>query len=195
MKDGDPVFEKTKKSPTSKKHTKKSNLSWALWMLPVSFALSFCFNGFAEYSLQGVGLVVAFFILGLVVLLGIVFDILGVATTSATDRPLHAMAARRVNGAKEAIWLLQNTEKVASFCNDVVGDIASIISGVTAAVIITRLPFQNFWFSLTITALVAGFTVSGKALGKGVAVTYSNNIVFAAGKTIYFFKYLFKRKK
>lgn len=195
MKDGDPLSEKTKKSLSSKKHAKKSNVSWALWMLPVSFVLSFGFNGLAEYTLQGVGLIVAFCVLGLVVLLGIVFDILGVATTSASDRPLHAMAARRVRGAKEAIWLLQNTEKVASFCNDVVGDIASIISGVTAAVIITRLPLQNFWLSLTITALVAALTVSGKAFGKGAAVAYSNNIVFAAGKTIYFFKYLFKRKK
>ncbi len=195
MKNGDPLSEKSKKLSSAKKNVKKSSLSWALWMLPVSFALSFCFNGFAEYTLQGVGLVVAFFVLGFVVLLGIMFDILGVATTSASDRPLHAMAARRVRGAKEAIWLLQNTEKVASFCNDVVGDIASIISGVTAAVIITRLPLQNFWLSLSITALVAAVTVSGKAFGNGFAVTYSNNIVFAAGKTMYFFKYLFRRKK
>ena len=59
--------------------------------------------------------------------------------------------------------------------------------------IISSVMFGVSWGGAT--ALVAAFTVSGKALGKGFAVTYSNNIVFAAGKIIYFFKYLFKRKK
>lgn len=195
MKEGEPILEKTKKASAQKKPAKKSNARWALIMLVSSFFLSFAFNGMAEFALQGVGLIVAFCILGAFILLGIVFDILGVAATSATDRPLHAMAARRVHGAKEAIWLLQNTEKVASFCNDVVGDIAGIISGATAAVIITRLPIQNFWLSLSITALVAGVTVGGKAFGKGIAITYSNHIVFGVGKIIYFFRHIFRRKK
>ncbi len=197
MKEGESAAERSTKGAsqkTAQKSAKKSNLRWALIMLIGSFALSFVFNGLADYALQGVGLVLAFCILGAFILLGIVFDILGVAATSASDRPLHAMAARRVRGAKEAIWLLQNTEKVASFCNDVVGDIAGIISGATAAIIVSRLPLQNFWLSLLITALVAGLTVGGKALGKGIAIQYSNNIVFSVGKVMYFFKQLFRRK-
>ena len=161
----------------------------------LSFILSFVFNALSDLVLQGVGLVIAFFVLAAFVFLGIVFDILGVATTSASVSPLHAMAAHKVKGAKEAIWLLQNTEKVSSFCNDVIGDIAGIISGATAAVIIAKLPFQNILLSLGITALVAGFTVGGKAFGKSFAISHSNSIVFGVGKVLYFLKHLFSKKK
>ena len=37
------------------------------------------------------------------------------------------MAAHKEAGAIEALRLIRNAEKVASFCNDVVGDISSIV--------------------------------------------------------------------
>lgn len=185
MKENESGIEK-QKPPQKSAH--KVNFRWALFMLLGSFCISFAFSGLSDYALSSVNLIAAFCILGAFILLGILFDILGVATTSASERPLHAMAARKVPGSKEAIWLLHNAEKVASFCNDVVGDIAGIISGATAAVIIARLPFVNIWISLTITSLVAGITVGGKALGKGMAINYSNQIVFAAGRFLHFFK-------
>jgi len=198
LREGDPVSTGNTKpahqGKQSGKNGKKSNLRWAITILFLSFVLSFFFNGLSDYALRGVNLVVAFCVLGAFILLGIVFDILGVATTSATASPFHAMAARRVRGAKEAIWLLQNTDKVSSFCNDVIGDIAGIISGATAAVIITKLPLQNIWFSLVITSLVAGLTVGGKAFGKSFAINYSNSIVFGVGRILYFFKHLFSKK-
>ena len=199
MKEGDPVPKINAKPPQkgkqSVKNEKKSNFRWAITILFLSFVLSFFFNALSDHVLRGVGLIVAFCVLGAFILLGIIFDILGVAATSATPSPFHAMAARRVSGAKEAIWLLQNTEKVSSFCNDVIGDIAGIISGATAAVIIAKLPFQSLWLSLVITALVAGLTVGGKAFGKSFAINHSNAIVFGVGKVLFFFKHLFSKKK
>ena len=146
----------------------------------------------SDYALAGVGYVIAFIILGAFILLGILFDILGVAATAASETPFHAMAARRVPGAKQAIWLTRNAEKVGSFCNDVVGDISGIISGSTAAVIISRLQedlqIENVIMPLVITGLVAGLTVGGKALGKGVAIRHCNDIVFTVGRFLHLFK-------
>ncbi len=195
MREGDPVSSGSAKKQKPVKNEKKSNLRWTVTVLFLSFVLSLVFNALSDLLLQGVGLIIAFCVLAAFILFGIIFDILGVATTSASPSPFHAMAAHRVKGAKEAIWLLQNTEKVSSFCNDVIGDIAGIISGATAAVIIAKLPFQNIWLSLVITALVAGFTVGGKAFGKSFAINYSNSIVFCVGKILYFFKHIFSKKK
>ena len=63
----------------------------------------------------------AFVVLACFILLGIVFDIIGVAVTAADERPFHSMAAHRTPGAREALGLIRKANKVSSFCNDVVG--------------------------------------------------------------------------
>src|SRR5699024_11313379 len=77
-------------------------------------------------------LIIVFFI----VLIGIVFDMLGIASTAAKEAPLHAMAAEKVKGAKEAVNIYKNADKFASFCNDVIGDISGIISGSALTIVI-----------------------------------------------------------
>ena len=117
------------------------------------------------------------------------FDIIGVASTVATEKRFHSMAARRVNGAKQAIWIVRNAEKVGSFCNDVVGDISGIISGATSAVIITRLTqdgtdVRSVILSLIITGCVSSLTIGGKAIGKTFAISHSEDIVFLTGRVL-----------
>ena len=138
------------------------------------------------------GMVTAFIILFAIILIGIVFDIVGVAVTSADERPFHSMAARKVPGAREAIRLLRNAERVSSICNDVVGDICGVISGSASATIAAQI-LNNFEFSwprvvgLMMSALVAGFTVGGKAIGKTFAINSSTTIVHGVGKFLCFF--------
>lgn len=107
------------------------------------------------------------------------------------------MAARKVNGAKEGIWLLKNAEKVASICNDVVGDICGIISGSTGAaisvMIITTTACSPIFTPLIITGVIASLTIGGKAFGKTIAMNKSKSVVFFAAKSIHFFKKLFGR--
>ena len=133
MKDDEPLplseSKPKRKSRNGTKHNKRVNLRWAVIMLGWSFVLSVLFTVISDTALKGVGYIAAFLILGAFILVGIIFDILGVAATSASEKPFHAMASRRVNGSKEALWLIRNAEKVSSFCNDVVGDISGIISG------------------------------------------------------------------
>ena len=131
------------------------------------------------------------------------FDIIGVAVTSAEEKPFHSMAARKVPGAQDAIRLLRNAERVSSICNDVVGDICGVVSGSASATIAVQV-LNNFDFSipqlvtLLMSALVAGLTVAGKAIGKTVAIKSSTKIVATVGRVIYRFRnipLLFKKKK
>ena len=74
------------------------------------------------------------------------------------------------------MWLISNTEKVSSVCNDVIGDIAGVVLGATGAAIAAQLFSESasgFWLSLTLTSLIAAVTVGGKALGKQYAVRYN----------------------
>ena len=134
-------------------------------------------------------MLVAFIILLAIVLIGILFDIIGVAVTSADEKPFHSMAARKVSGAQEAIRLLRNAERVSSICNDVVGDICGVVSGSASATIAAQI-LNNFEFTwsqlipLMMSALVAGLTVGGKAIGKTVAMNSCTQIVHGVGKLI-----------
>ena len=98
------------------------------------------------------------------------------------------MAAHRVKGAKEALNLIRNAEKVASFCNDVVGDICGIVSGSTATVIVVLLQQSFGWRSIVVstvvTALISGLTIGGKAIGKKIAMKKSKDVIYLTAKVL-----------
>ena len=146
---------------------------------------------------------VAFLILLAIVMLGIVFDIIGMAVASADEKPFHSMATRKVPGSLEAIRLLRNAERVSSICNDVVGDICGVVSGSASATIAVQV-LQNFdstWeeiIPLVMSAVVAGLTVGGKAIGKTFAINSCTQIVHGVGKLIYFLRHIpeiFRKEK
>ena len=112
---------KTEKTP--------SHARWVIRVFLIAVALSAAMSLCSGALLEDAGYVVATLILLLFIALGILFDIIGVAVTAANPKPFNSMAAHRVKGAKEALYLIRNAEKVASFCNDVVGDICGIVSG------------------------------------------------------------------
>ena len=129
---------------------------------------------------------VAITVLLVFIALGIIFDMIGVAVTAADPKPFHSMAAHKEKGGREAIRLLQNAEKVSSICNDVVGDICGIVSGTTAAVIVAALlrdfSTTNVLISIGVTALISGFTIGGKALGKKVAIKDCTAVVYRVAR-------------
>ncbi len=193
MKESDNTSSETPKPQQKRvKNTKNSSVRWAITMLIWSFLISVVFNGISETALNEVHLWAAFLILGVIILINIVFDIFGISAASASEKPFHSMSSRRVHGAKEALWLVRNAEKVSSFCNDVVGDICGIVSGSTAAIISASLSFESklisVAFPVIITGIVAGITVGGKAFGKGFAISHSRDIVFFMARIIGFFK-------
>ena len=112
----------------------------------------------------------------------------GIAVATSDEAQFHSMVTKRVKGAKMALKLKKNADKVSSFCNDVVGDICGIVSGSTGAVIAIKI-VENYSFnSLIITLIVMGIisalTIGGKALEKGYAMKKSNKILFNFSKIL-----------
>ncbi len=184
--------------PRSKKKKKKnSNIRWIITIFFVTIIISSTISFLSSSVLEQAGLVEAFLVLLVIVLLGIVFDIIGVAVMSADEKPFHSMAAKKVPGAAEALKLLRNAEKVSSFCNDVVGDICGVVSGSASAVIAVKALSQlnsDTAAQLIMSSLVAAVTIAGKACGKNVAMGQSTRIVNLVSKPIYYIKSLFRRK-
>ncbi len=143
----------------------------------------------SESILREVHIFVAFMILSLIIFIGILFDLIGIAVASAREKPFHAMAAKKVKGAKIAIRLIKNAGPVANFCNDVIGDICGIVSGAAGAIIIIQLSkTQNInvpLFSILLSAFVASITVGGKAIAKEIALAKSKEIVYQVAKILY----------
>ncbi len=182
--------------------TKKERLRTIRWVVTVFFTtlvVSGLIGLVSDEVMASSSLPVAFGILLFIVLLGIVFDIIGMAVASADEKPFHSMAARKVPGAQEAIRLLRNAERVSSICNDVVGDICGVVSGsasaTIAALILTHV--DTAWprgVSLVMSSLVAGLTVGGKAIGKTFAVSSCTQIVHMVGRILSAWNRLKKKK-
>ena len=175
---------KPKKADKTPSHTR-----WVIRVFLIAVSLSAAMSLCSGAVLEDAGYLVATLILLLFILLGILFDIIGVAVTAANPKPFNSMAAHRVKGAKEALNLIRNAEKVASFCNDVVGDICGIVSGSTAAVIVAALQrdfnTKNVLISIGVTALISGLTIGGKALFKKVAINDSTAVVYRVARIMH----------
>ena len=185
----------SKKKPPKKGKQGKSSSRWAVQVFFIAVTLSAALSFASDQALDGAGLAVAFAVLLAFILLGIVFDIIGVAVTAADEKPFHSMAARKTPGAREALNLIRKADKVSSFCNDVVGDICGIISGSTGAVIVVQIQtafgMPGMVISLAVTALTSGLTIGGKALGKSFAIAKSTAVLQLVGRLLH----LFSRKK
>ena len=165
----------------------KSGLKWFITVLITTFILSMTFSFISTNALTKLPLIPAILILVLVVLLGIIFDIIGVAVTVANEEEFHAKATKKVKGSKQSIKLIKNASKVANFCADVIGDICGVLSGAISALIAIKITESfNLTFNIQfiISALVAAITVGGKAIGKEIANKESTPIVHMVGKIL-----------
>lgn len=177
----------------------KVNVKWLVRIILISFSVSVVFTFASSEILESAGYVTAFIVLAMFIAIGIIFDIIGVAVTTATPAPFHSMASHKETGAAEALRLIKSAEKVASICNDVVGDISGIVSGSTAAVISENLmrdfSTRNVLIQLAVSGVVAALTIGGKALGKTFAMNSGTTIVLYVGKIMSVKTRLFGKKR
>lgn len=178
-----------------KLNKKKDN--WVLKITIITFFLALFLGFFSDVLSKNLNVYLSFLVLVVIILIGVLFDIIGIAIAAADEKPLHAMSSRKIKGAKQAIVLLKNAEKTTNFCNDVVGDIAGIISGATSATIGAYIvviisgkmdalnnPVAIIFLLAIVSAFVAALTVGGKAYGKKIAILKANDIVFFVGRVI-----------
>ena len=180
------LVEETRKKEKIKKE--KVNIKWIVTIIVVSFVISFCLSFVANTTIPHLSLVFGIIITLIFILIGILFDIIGVAVTSADEAVFHSMNSRKVKGANVAVKFKKNAEKVSSFCCDVIGDICGVISGAAgttiAAILITKYNFNILIVGLLVTAVISSLTIGGKAIGKSFAINKSDIILYEFAKFV-----------
>ena len=169
----------------------KYNMKWVLFITFWTFVLAIGISVVAENLVQNLDVLFAFIILLIIIFIGILFDVIGIAVTAASEKPFHAMAANKIDEARIAIKLVRNSSQVSNFCNDVIGDISGIISGAVATSIIFRLILivgiaDGTILTILLTAFTASLTVGGKGVGKSIAEYHHEQIIFQVAKVVNF---------
>ena len=171
---------------------KDSKIKWLLTVCIMSFVLSILMSLTSESLIPKINVVFGIIIILLFIFISIIFDMIGVAITAAEEKPFHSMASKKVKGSHHSVKLLKNSDKLASICNDVVGDVCGVVSGsagvLVANTIANSLNFNTSISVLVITALIASITITGKAFGKSIAIKNSEKITFRVGKFLNIFK-------
>lgn len=187
----------------------KKSLNYSMLIALVTLFLAAVFSVISTMMLSGVHWGIGMIIVFLIVFLGVFSDTVGVAAAAAREKPFHAMAAERLPGAKQAVQITRNADRFANFTNDVIGDIAGVISGTASAYVVLHMAMQlgyeegstvQFILSVLFTSVVAALTVGGKSVGKTLAMQYSTEIIFHVGRLFYFLEVklkvtIFKDKK
>ena len=170
----------------------KNKSKWILTVFVLSFILSVIFSGLSTAMTNNFHTIVLVGVILLVIAIGIIFDMIGVAVLTCKESNLHAMASKKMKGAKQAIALIKNSTKVSSVCNDVIGDICGIVSGSLGAAltldIVGVIDVSSVIVTMIITALISSLTVGFKAIFKDVAEKNSDAIVYTSGKILAIFK-------
>lgn len=169
----------------------KSNYRWAFIVTLIAFVLSLMMSLAVTIAFDNVTLAVSIIVTFLFILLGILFDIIGVAVTSGDAVAFHSMSARKVRGGRIGVILMKNASKVSSICCDVVGDICGIISGAAGvtivALLVNKTNINPLLISLIVTSLISSLTIGGKALGKNLAINKSTEVVTFVAKALSIF--------
>lgn len=175
---------------------KKNNL-WILKIVMITFVLAIFMSVITDQALKNTGIALASILLVIIIFIGVFFDTIGISVAAARIEPFNSMAAQKKKAAMHSIYLIKNASMVANFCNDVVGDIAGIVSGAAGAIIIMKIMAYNLPFidksiiTVLLTATIASLTVGGKAVGKIVGMHHSQFVVEKAGKLIYYIDVVF----
>lgn len=167
---------------------KNNRYRWVLFVTFLSFIITIVFSVLSDFILSKTGLVIGIIIILTFILLGVLFDMIGVAVASATDRSFHAMASKKVKSTGTAKNLIKNSSKVSSICNDVIGDVCNIMSG-TATVVVSNNISTNYDLNhtivlLIITSIVASLTIGLKAWGKDIALKQKDIIIMKTAKVL-----------
>ncbi len=167
-------------------------IKWLLTVGIVSFILSIVMSITSEGIIPRVNMIVGILIILLFIFISVLFDMIGVAITAQDETPFHSMASKKIKGSAHSVKLLKNSDKLASICNDVIGDVCGVVSG-SAGVLVASSISDYFVINksivvLVVTALIASITITGKAYGKTIAINNSKSITEKVGKVLHKFQ-------
>ncbi len=189
-------MEKKKKVKTQALEFKRYR--WAIKMFVVSICLSSLFSLLSQSVLSTLGASITGALILIFIFISVIFDMIGIAVTSCDEEFFLKKIEENAPGSQIGLKLCHHSEKVCSFCADVVGDICGILSGAGGACVIMNIS-QHFTsqnsvilISTLVSSLIAGLTIFFKAIMKGRAIKHANQIILKIGKM---FEKLFIVKK
>ena len=195
MEDSENIKKNKAKKVNQKDGVFKEYFRWPLIVLVTSLLLSFSFGFISELALSDANIFIAILVIVVFMFISVITDIIGVAVTAADVSPFRSMSAKKIRGAKEAIILIENADKVASIIADILGDICSILSGAAGAVVTAFLigsktdVIQTIVIASSVSATIAGIIIFGKAMGKRMALDGCDKIVLFLGKIVNVFTF------
>ncbi len=179
------------------------NLKGSFLIALFTFFIAILVTLSSQTRIEFIALEPSILILLVIILIGIISDMVGVAAAVADEKTFNSMAARKIYGAKMGLFLVKHADRVSSLMCDIIGDICGTVSGATGAVIVLRIVSQ--WggsetiVSLIVIGLIAALTVGGKAFFKTYGLRKADQIIFFVGKLLSGFSllkyYFFQRKR
>lgn len=161
---------------------------WAIKIFVLAICLSSLFSLLSQTILSSMGVVMAVVTIVFFIFISVVFDMVGTAITCAEE--CYFLEHSGEKGATVALAMKRNSEKVCSFCNDVIGDICGILSGASGACVILGLTktltngLLIVLVSSLVSALIAGLTIFSKALMKSYAINNANKFILKIGRML-----------
>lgn len=153
-----------------------------------SFFLAVIFTFLSETITSRVNsIILSTVFLIVIIIINALADLLGTSVTAASHTPFNAKSSKKVRGAPQGLKLVRNADKVANIANDVVGDITTTVGGALGISIVIQIMnlgpgISQFWLNVLITSLIASVIVSTKAIGKKIALSHPDDVIFVAGK-------------
>ena len=184
-------------NPRKKKNQSKfaKYFKWPLIVLVLSFCLSMAFGILSEVALNEASIIISIIVIIVFLIIAIITDMIGMAVASCDEKNFRAMATKKVRGAKEAIILQKNADRVSSIFADILGDICGILSGAAGAAVTTSLIKQNMSefagivVASLVSAVIASLLICGKALMKKFSLKYCDQIILIIGKVMNIFSF------
>lgn len=166
---------------------KKDN--WIIKAFLMTFFIAIIFSSISNVIVNKCNNILVLILIALFfIFIGIFFDLIGTSVLSADEATFHAKSAKKIKGSKEGVYLIKNAARIASICNDVIGDICGIVSGSIGALLSITLAnkynISTVIVTLIISSLISSLTVGGKAIGKKYAIKNSDNIIFSVSRLI-----------
>lgn len=156
-------------------------------MLFISLCMSLFLGYLSQTLLTNLGAVIAIIVICIFIFFSVLFDMLGIAVASSEKEVFEKWNREGKKGASIGLQLCKNSEKMCSFCADVVGDICSTLCGAGGACIVASLTDNILnanlilYTATSVSAIIAGVTIFFKALMKEYALKKSNIIILKLG--------------
>ena len=164
-------------------------------MFLIAICMSLFFGFISQTLLTKMGAIIAIIGICVFIFFSVLFDMLGIAVASCDEEVFKQWVKEERRGACIGLSLCINSEKMCSFCADVVGDICSTLCGAGGACIVASLTNNIYndnivmFTAISVSAVIAGVTIFFKALMKEHALKNSNKIILKLGfileKTIF----------